>query len=155
VTSPSQSAVPGRFITFEGGEGSGKSTQARLLAERLKYAGIDTLLTREPGGSQFAEQLRDFILSGCTAPHPALAQALLFYAARADHLATVIVPALSRGQWVISDRFSDSTRAYQGAADGVPAADIEILDRLVVAASVPTLTVILDIAPEVGLARAA
>ncbi len=147
--------MPGRFITFEGGEGSGKSTQARLLAERLKHAGVDTVLTREPGGSPFAEQVREFILSGRTAPHPPLAQALLFYAARADHLATLIVPALNAGQWVISDRFSDSTRAYQGAADGVPRADIEILDRLVVGATVPALTIILDIAPEAGLARAA
>lgn len=146
---------PGRFITFEGGEGSGKSTQARLLAERLKYAGIDTVLTREPGGSPFAEQVREFILSGRTAPHPPLAQALLFYAARADHLATMIQPALNAGRWVISDRFSDSTRAYQGAADGVPRADIEILDRLVVGPLVPALTIILDIAPEAGLSRAA
>ena len=97
----------GRFITFEGGEGSGKSTQARLLAERLKHAGIDAVLTREPGGSAFAEQVREFILSGKQASHPPLAEALLFYAARADHLTATIRPALAAGKWVIADRFSD------------------------------------------------
>jgi dTMP kinase len=118
-----------RFITFEGGEGSGKSTQARLLAERLKHAGVDVLLTREPGGSPFAEQVRDFILGGRALPHPPLAEALLFYAARADHLATVIAPALAAGKWVISDRFSDSTRVYQGVAGGVPTETIEGFGR--------------------------
>jgi dTMP kinase len=144
-----------RFITFEGGEGSGKSTQARLLAERLKHAGVDVLLTREPGGSPFAEQVRDFILGGRALPHPPLAEALLFHAARADHLATVIVPALAAGRWVISDRFSDSTRVYQGAAGGVPAATIEGLDKLVVGACTPALTIIMDISPDDGLRRAA
>ncbi len=144
-----------RFITFEGGEGSGKSTQARLLAERLKHAGIDTILTREPGGSPFAEQLREFILGGKQAPHPPLAEALLFYAARADHLAATIRPALAAQNWVIADRFSDSTRAYQGAAGGVSAADIDAIDRVVVGDTAPDLTLILDLAPEDGLRRAA
>jgi dTMP kinase len=125
------------FITFEGGEGSGKSTQARLLAERLKHAGVDVLLTREPGGSPFAEQVRDFILGGRALPHPPLAEAL---------------PA---GKWVISDRFSDSTRVYQGVAGGVPAATIEGLDKLVVGPHTPALTIIMDISPDDGLRRAA
>lgn len=144
-----------RFITFEGGEGSGKSTQARLLAERLKHAGIDTLLTREPGGSPFAEQVREFILGGKQAPHPPLSEALLFYAARADHLAHTIRPALSADRWVIADRFSDSTRVYQGAAGGVSSADIDTIDRIVVGDTTPALTLILDLAPEEGLRRAA
>jgi dTMP kinase len=150
-----QNATRGRFITFEGGEGSGKSTQARLLAERLKHAGIDTVLTREPGGSPFAEQVREFVLGGRLAPHPPLSEALLFYAARADHLAATIRPALAAGKWVIADRFSDSTRVYQGAAGGVGMADIDAIDRVVVGATVPDLTVILDLAPEEGLRRAA
>jgi len=145
----------GKLITFEGGEGSGKSTQARLLAERLKFAGIDAVLTREPGGSPFAEQVREFVLSGKLAPHPPLAEALLFYAARADHLSATIRPALAAGSWVIADRFSDSTRVYQGAAGGVSMADIDRIDRVVVGATVPDLTVILDLAPEEGLRRAA
>lgn len=152
---PAPHASTARFITFEGGEGSGKSTQARLLAERLKHAGIETVLTREPGGSPFAEQVREFILGGKPAPHPPLAEALLFYAARADHLAHTIRPALAAGKWVIADRFSDSTRVYQGAAGGVGAADIDAIDRVVVGTTVPDLTVILDLDPAVGLQRAA
>ena len=148
-------AARGRFITFEGGEGSGKSTQARLLAERLKHAGIDTVLTREPGGSPFAEQVREFILGQKHAAHAALAEALLFYAARADHLEATIRPALTAGKWLIADRFSDSTRAYQGAAGGAHAAAIETIDRVVVAGTVPDLTLILDLPPEEGLRRAA
>lgn len=155
MTSAAATALKPRFITFEGGEGSGKSTQARLLAERLKHSGIDTLLTREPGGSAFAEQVREFILSGRQAPHPPLAEALLFYAARADHLSATIRPALAAARWVIADRFSDSTRVYQGAAGGVSAADIDAIDRVVVGGTVPDLTLILDLAPEIGLQRAA
>ncbi len=155
MTPPAPMPLRSRFVTFEGGEGSGKSTQARLLAERLKHAGIDTLLTREPGGSPFAEQVREFILSGRQAPHPPLAEALLFYAARADHLAATIRPALAAARWVIADRFSDSTRVYQGAADGVSAADIDAIDRVVVGGTVPDLTIILDLDPEIGLQRAA
>ena len=147
--------MTGRFISFEGGEGSGKSTQARLLAERLKHASIDVLLTREPGGSAFAEQVREFILSGKQAPHPPLAEALLFYAARADHLAATIRPALAAGKWVVADRFSDSTRAYQGAAGGVSKSDIDAIDRIVVGGTIPSLTLILDLVPEDGLRRAA
>jgi dTMP kinase len=144
----------GRFITFEGGEGAGKSTQARLLAERLKGRGIDVVLTREPGGSPFAEQVRDLILRTEIAPHPPLSEALLFCAARVDHLEKTIRPALAAGRWVICDRFSDSTRVYQGAAGGVPADALEALEKLVVGPTRPDLTVILDLAPADGLARA-
>jgi dTMP kinase len=144
----------GRFITFEGGEGTGKSTQARLLAERLRAAGVGVLLTREPGGSTFAEQIRELLLGGTLAQHPPLAEALLFSAARADHLAATIRPALAAGNWVISDRFADSTRVYQGAAGGVAAETLLALERLVVGETRPALTVILDLAPAEGLARA-
>jgi dTMP kinase len=144
----------GRFITFEGGEGAGKSTQAGLLARRLKGRGIDVVLTREPGGSPFAEQVRDLILRADVAPHPPLAEALLFYAARMDHLEKTIRPALDSGRWVICDRFSDSTRVYQGAAGGVTPAALEVLERLVVGPTRPDLTFILDLAPADGLARA-
>jgi dTMP kinase len=146
--------APGRFITFEGGEGSGKSTQAGLLAQRLKERGIDCVVTREPGGSPFAEQVRDLILRTDVSPHPPLAEALLFCAARADHLEKAIRPALQAGRWVICDRFSDSTRVYQGAAGGVPAATLEMLERVVVGGTRPDLTFILDIAPASGLSRA-
>ncbi len=143
----------GRFITFEGGEGSGKSTQARLLADALRAAGHDVIETREPGGSPFAERLRAFILDPTLPPHGALAEALLFYAARADHLATVIDPALEQGRWVISDRFSDSTRVYQGAAGSLPARTIESLEAMVVGERRPDLTIVLDVPAATGLAR--
>lgn len=146
--------VRGRFITFEGGEGAGKSTQARLLADRLAAHGVVARVTREPGGTPFAEQVRDMILSRATAPHGPLAETLLFYAARADHLDQVVRPALSRGEWVISDRFSDSTRAYQGAAGGTPQAVIDGIERIVVGADAPDLTILLDLEADAGLARA-
>jgi dTMP kinase len=143
-----------RFITFEGGEGSGKSTQAQLLADRLRAVGLDVLLTREPGGSPFAEQVRGLILDPATAPHSALSEALLFYAARADHLDKTIRPALAAGRWVICDRFSDSTRVYQSIAGGVDPAVVEVLENLVVTPTTPDLTFIIDLAAESGLARA-
>lgn len=145
----------GKFITFEGGEGSGKSTQARLLADRLRTEGCDVILTREPGGSPFAEQVRALILDPATAPHSALSEALLFYAARSDLLDRVIRPALAVGRWVICDRFSDSTRVYQGAAGGLASAVLDTLENVVVAQTRPDLTLILDLPPDVGLARAA
>jgi dTMP kinase len=145
----------GRFITFEGGEGSGKSTQVRLLADRLKGRGIDAAVTREPGGSPFAEQVRALILDPTTAPHSALSEALLFYAARSDLLDTVIRPALAAGRWVICDRFSDSTRVYQGIAGGVEPAVLDRLEGIVVSGTRPDLTLILDLPADVGLARAA
>jgi dTMP kinase len=144
----------GRFITFEGGEGSGKSTQARLLADALHAKGIDGVLTREPGGSPFAEQVRSLILDPDTAPHSALSEALLFYAARADHLDKVIRPALVAGRWVISDRFSDSTRVYQVEAGGLPLDVFKAFELIVVKLTYPDLTFILDVPPEVGLSRA-
>ena len=144
----------GRFITFEGGEGSGKSTQARLLAEKLQARGIDCVRTREPGGSPFAEAVRGVVLSPA---HPAttpLAEALLFSAARADHLAATIRPALDDGRWVLCDRFADSTRAYQGAAGGLDAAAVDSLERMIVGSTTPDLTLLLDLDPASGLARA-
>lgn len=145
----------GKFITFEGGEGSGKSTQAQLLAARLRGRGSDTVLTREPGGSPFAEQVRALILDPATAPHSALSEALLFYAARSDHLDTTIRPALAAGRWVICDRFSDSTRVYQGVAGGLAPAVLDRLESMIVAPTRPDLTLILDLPADAGLSRAA
>jgi dTMP kinase len=142
-----------RFITFEGGEGAGKSTQAKLLAERLRARSVDVIVTREPGGSPFAEQVRALLLAAGTAPHSALSEALLFCAARADHLEKTIRPALAANRWVICDRFSDSTRVYQGAAGGVSDSVLDALDRIVVGACQPDLTVILDLDPAEGLSR--
>jgi dTMP kinase len=146
--------MTGRFITFEGGEGSGKSTQARLLAAHLRSRGIAVVETREPGGSPFAEALRGFILDPATPAHAPLSEALLFTAARADHLDTTIRPALARGDWVICDRFTDSTRVYQGAAGGLADATLATLESLVVGATRPDLTVLLDLDAKTGLARA-
>ncbi len=143
-----------KFITFEGGEGVGKSTQAKLLLTRLAERGIDAIGTREPGGSAFAEQVRSFILDPRTAPHGPLAEALLFYAARADHLQQTIGPALAARRWVVCDRFSDSTRVYQGAAGGVAPAVLDALEGLVVGDHRPDLTVVLDLDPSDGLGRA-
>lgn len=144
----------GKFITFEGGEGSGKSTQSRILAERLRQRGLDVKVTREPGGSPFAERLREVLLDPSTPPHSALSEALLFYAARADHLETVIRPALKAGTWVVCDRFSDSTRVYQGSAGTLNPKIVEALELIVVGSSQPDLTLIIDVPVAVGLARA-
>ena len=145
----------GRFITLEGGEGAGKSVQARRLAERLAALGLAIVRTREPGGSPGAEALREAILTGFGAKFSPAGQALLFAAARIDHLDTTILPALERGAWVICDRFADSTRAYQGAAGNLPPEFIASLERLTIGANLPDLTLILDLEPEIGLARAA
>lgn len=144
----------GRFITFEGGEGSGKSTQAGILANRLSRAGRPVLATREPGGSPAAEEIREVLLSGQVAPLGPLAEAVLFSVARADHVENAIKDALQEGAWVVCDRFMDSTRAYQGATAGVPRGIINALERLTVGALVPDITFILDIPAEEGLARA-
>jgi dTMP kinase len=145
----------GRFITLEGGEGVGKSVQAKRLEDHLASLGLVVVRTREPGGSPGAEALREAILSGFAAEFTSAGQALLFSAARVDHLDKAILPALASGAWVVSDRFADSTRAYQGAAGNLPPDFIASLERLTVGASGPDLTLILDLDPEVGLKRAA
>jgi dTMP kinase len=145
----------GRFITLEGGEGAGKSVQAKRLEERLAALGLAVAGTREPGGSPGAEALREAILTGFAADFSPAGQALLFAAARVDHLDRTILPALKRGAWVVSDRFADSTRAYQGAAGNLPPEFIASLERLTVGANRPDLTLILDLPPEIGLKRAA
>lgn len=144
----------GRFITFEGGEGSGKSTQAGILANRLSRAGRPVFATREPGGSPAAEEIRGALLSGQVAQFGPLAEAVMFSVARADHVDHAIRDALQQGAWVVCDRFIDSTRAYQGATGGVPRALIQALERLTVGALSPDITFILDIPAEEGLARA-
>jgi len=145
----------GCFVTLEGGEGAGKSTQARLLGQRLGVLGIDVVVTREPGGSPGAEALREVILSGAAAPFGPAGEAILFSAARIDHIASTIAPALARGAWVICDRFADSTRAYQGAAGRLDPALIDSLERVAVGDVRPDLTIMLDLPVEKGLARAA
>lgn len=147
--------MSGRFITFEGGEGTGKSTQANLLAERLKALGIGVQLTREPGGSVGAEIMRYVLLSGAAKPLGPDAEALLFAAARNDHLDTLIRPTLQRGGWVICDRFADSTRVYQGVLGQVDPRAIRALERIVVGETKPDLTFVLDVPAEEGLRRAA
>ena len=144
----------GHFITFEGGEGSGKSTHARSLAQRLKSAGIEVVLTREPGGSTGAEIIRHILLSGIAKPLGAETEAILFAAARDDHVRSTILPALDAGHWVICDRFIDSTRVYQGALGNVDQRLIRSLERVTVGSAYPELTFILDVPAEIGLARA-
>jgi dTMP kinase len=145
----------GRFITFEGGEGTGKSTHAARLAERLKAFGVGVHLTREPGGSLGAEIIRYVILSGVAKPLGPETEAVLFAAARNDHLDTVIRPALERGVWVICDRFADSTRVYQGVAGDVDARSIRALERIVVGDTKPDVTFVLDVPAQLGMQRAA
>jgi dTMP kinase len=143
----------GRFITLEGGEGAGKSTQVRLLVSQLKERGIETVATREPGGSPKAEALRHVLLSGAAARFGPRGEAILFSAARIDHVDNTIEPALARGAWVISDRFADSTRAYQGALGKLDSRFILELERIAIANARPDLTIFLDIPPEAGLLR--
>ena len=144
----------GRFITFEGGEGTGKSTHSTLLADRLTSAGIGVVRTREPGGSPGAEVIRYVLLSGVAKPLGVEAEALLFAAARGDHVRNTIEPALAQGVWVICDRFIDSTRVYQGALGHLDPRFIRALERVTVGDLKPDLTFILDVPAEVGLARA-
>jgi dTMP kinase len=144
----------GYFITFEGGEGSGKSTHAKRLAERLQSLGIEVVLTREPGGSPGAEIIRHILLSGAAKPLGAETEAILFAAARDDHVRTVIRPALVEGKWVVCDRFIDSTRVYQGALGKVDQKLIRGLERVTVGAAMPDLTFVLDVPANIGLARA-
>jgi len=142
----------GRFITLEGGEGAGKSTQARGLARRLAASGLPVLLTREPGGSPGAEAVRRLLLGGDHAWDP-LAEAMLHFAARREHVATLIGPALAAGIWVVCDRFADSTWAYQGS-QGLRREDFVTLSALALGPVVPDLTLVLDLPPEAGMARA-
>jgi len=146
----------GVFITLEGGEGAGKSTQAARLAATLRArTGRPVTVTREPGGSPWAEEIRTALLAGVAKPYGPFAEALLFSAARLDHLDRLIRPALARGESVVCDRFIDSTHAYQGAAGGLDPAVLTALERVVVGRTRPDLTLILDLPPETGLARAA
>ena len=146
--------MTGRFITIEGGEGAGKSTAQAYLAERLAERGIAVLQTREPGGTPLAEAIRQTLLS-TDGEHPVeMAELLLVFAARAQHLAKVIEPALAAGQWVICDRFTDATYAYQGAARGLSADLIAQLETLVQGERRPDTVVVMDLSPEVGMTRA-
>jgi dTMP kinase len=145
--------VRGCFITFEGGEGSGKSTQIRLLAARLEGQGRIVRVTREPGGSPMGERIRGLLLDPA-ARLDAMTQIFLFCAARHDHVVELIEPALLRGEWVLCDRFADSSRAYQGAAGEIPEELVRIFETAAIGTTKPDLTLILDIAPEKGLARA-
>ena len=146
--------MQGRFITFEGGEGVGKSTQIQRVAAWLAAAGVDVVLTREPGGTPRAEQLRHILLERATEPMPPACELLLMFAARASHLANLIEPSVARGAWVLCDRFTDATYAYQGGGRGLPAADIDALVHIVHPQRQPDLTVLLDAPVAVGLARA-
>lgn len=146
--------MAGKFITFEGGEGAGKSTQAVLLERRLSQAGVRVVLTREPGGSPGAEVIRHVLLSGAARRFGPATEALLFAAARADHVDTVIAPALRAGRWVICDRFIDSTRVYQGTLGKVDMPFIRGLERIAAGAVRPDLTLVLDLPAQTGLVRA-
>ena len=145
----------GKFISFEGGEGSGKSTQIKLLAQRLEAAKLRAILTREPGGSPGAEIIRHLVLSGMGKLLGPEAETLLFAAARDDHVRTVIEPALTQGTWVLCDRFSDSTRAYQGRLGNVDPGVLNAMQRVTIGDLKPDLTIILDVPVEIGLKRAA
>jgi len=149
-----RSIMRGRLITFEGGEGTGKSTHSALLADRLKSLGVPVVRTREPGGSPGAEAIRHVLLSGAAKPLGPEVEAILFAAARDDHIRHTIEPALESGNWVISDRFIDSTRVYQGTLGHVDPKLIRALERATVGDIRPDLTVILDVPADVGLARA-
>lgn len=142
----------GKFLTFEGGEGAGKSTQIKRLGSALKTAGISTTITREPGGSPGAETIRGLLLDPAS-EWDAPTEALLHFAARADHYTTRIAPALRNGDWVVCDRFADSTRAYQGYGLGLSLEAIETLYEIALGDFVPDLTIVLDIPVDVGMAR--
>lgn len=137
----------GKFITFEGGEGAGKTTQAKMLCEALEGAGIETLLTREPGGTFGAEAIRNLVLEGTSDRWSGMTELLLMYAARLDHVEKLIKPALERGVWVISDRFSDSSLAYQGYARGLGPDKVKALHEAVMDGFEPDLTILFDIDP--------
>jgi dTMP kinase len=150
-----RTAGRGRFISFEGGEGSGKSTQIKKLAERLEAGKLRSIVTREPGGSPGAEVIRHLLLSGMGKLLGPDAETLLFAAARDDHVHTVIQPALNQGTWVLCDRFSDSTRVYQGRVGNVAPGLLNAMERVTIGDLKPDLTIILDVPVEIGLKRAA
>lgn len=142
----------GRFIALEGGEGAGKSTQARLLRDALEARGIDTVLTREPGGTPLAEAIRALLLTDGEGPG-LCTEALLFAAARADHVARLIAPALAEGKWVVCDRFVDSSRAYQGGGGGLPDNDLLALHGVGSEGLLPDLTLLIEVDPTVSAQR--
>lgn len=144
----------GKFITFEGGEGTGKSTQVDLLGSALRNIDISVVLTREPGGAPGAEEIRNLLVNGAVSRWTPLSEALLNYAARVEHLEKTIYPALNQKQWVISDRFVDSTMAYQGCGHGVEHSTLNSLSNVVLGEFKPDLTIIFDLDLETGLARA-
>jgi dTMP kinase len=144
----------GRFITLEGGEGSGKSTQLRHLAAALAQRGVEVVSTREPGGSPGAEAIRDLLVRGDTNRWDPVTEALLHFAARRDHLRVTVRPALDRGAWVVSDRYADSSLVYQGWGMGVDRASLDVLFQIATDGLKPDLTLVLDVPVEIGLARA-
>ncbi len=146
--------MAGRFITFEGGEGAGKSTQLRHAAQWLRERGVDVVTTREPGGTERAERLREVLLQRGDEPMPATCELLLMFAARATHLENLVRPAIARGAWVLCDRFTDATYAYQGGGRGFPERDIDALVALVHPDLEPHRTILLDLPVTVGMARA-
>lgn len=148
-----QANAPARFITLEGSEGVGKTTNLAVLQERLERDGHKVLVTREPGGTQLGEQVRELLLQLREDPMVPMAELLLVFAARAQHVETVIKPALARGDWVLSDRFTDASFAYQGGGRGLAVETIELLQNMVQKALRPDLTFYLDVAPDEGFAR--
>jgi dTMP kinase len=149
-----EKGIKGRFITVEGTEGVGKSTNIMLLKERIESAGIELVLTREPGGTVLAEKIRDLVLTPTPEAIAVDAELLLIFAARAQHIQNVIAPAIQRGAWVLSDRFTDATYAYQGHGRGIDLERIAQLEQFVQADLRPDLTLLLDAPVEIGLARA-
>ena len=145
--------TPGKFITLEGGEGAGKSTQARLLADALQNRGIRVVSTREPGGTPGAEAIRGLLLDTAGEGWNLRAESLLFAAARSDHLEKLIGPALDAGKWVVCDRFLDSSRAYQGGGGGLPDADITALHQIGSAGILPDMTLLIEVSPDVAAQR--
>src|SRR5262245_61012164 len=146
--------IPGFFVTFEGGEGAGKSTQIKRLADNLRDAGFDVVVTREPGGSPGAEAVRHVLLSGAAEPLGPAMEAILFAAARSDHVDQVIRPAVERGAIVLCDRFLDSTRVYQGVTGNLDPTFVKSLEVATVNGMMPDMTLLLDLDPELGLKRA-
>jgi dTMP kinase len=144
----------GQFITIEGGEGVGKSTQIETIRATVQAAGFETLLTREPGGTERAERIRDLLLTPTNEAMPTACELLLMFAARSAHVTNLILPTLAQGKWVICDRFTDATYAYQGAGRGVPRTDIAVLETMAIDGLKPNLTLLLDAPIELSLARA-